>query len=114
MYLCGSKRVPKLSHSHCSIVFLQPLELYSETLFASKYDVNERYIQTCAKKYVEICFTQRSSSSSMLVEHAALGISAVSSLRANLPRMRGRLSASVFRHAYWCQVPTQEHHTSQN
>ena len=45
--------------------------------------------------------THRSSSSSFLVEHAALGISTVSSLRANLPRIRGRLSASVLRHAYF-------------
>lgn len=45
-------------------------------------------------------FTQKSTSSSSRVEHEALGVSTASSLRANLPRMRGRLSASVFRHAY--------------
>lgn len=45
--------------------------------------------------------TQSSSSSSSLAEYAALGTSPASSLRANLPRMRGRLSASVLRQAYF-------------
>lgn len=44
-------------------------------------------------------FTQSSVSSSSM-----LGISTTSSLRANLPRIRGLLSASVFLHAYFFVV----------
>lgn len=97
------KHAKPVSDDHISWLSLNIIIIhtYSTTYYFIYVLLLEKKIKGWNIIYIYI--TQRSSSSSYLWNIDTLGISPASSFRANRPRILGRLSASVFRHAY-CYV----------
>lgn len=81
------------TYIYCTSRWLDVYALYLQQFFHLGFWLK---IFTVRKLVLEYEFTQSSASSSSMV-----GISTTSSLRANLPRILGLLSANVFLHAYF-------------